>query len=563
MPLGRLAPNEIQNLVTKLRDNNALGVLANLPADEQVNAFEHADRHLLVALHEVTQGKRFEEIVVSEYEGINPAKARQMYVDICTLHQFSAPVRAGVVNRISGIPFSIYKEDFFAPLEGVIITQRNRYSGDFEYKARHPKIAALVFQGAFEDDESRVDQIIRVVTSLDIGYSTDDEAIRKLISGRNLKNLISDIRSGRRMYNVVAEYLDFPWFVWHQRAVFELNHEDGSYDEAEENVRKALEIEPKKDAVIHTFAEIARRKALNSDSPVRKQVFRRQAVERLSDLSNSKSAFADYTRGKLRLDELNEITKLSKFDKNEENLEELEEANRSARIAIDNALIRHPEDAEILSLDAEWHRLMNDIPAVKRALEKAWTKGTRGPRLALQLAKLHRKSGDNDKELSLIQQALDRDNDDTAVNLAMGRLLIRDQNTYSQAGLYLSRSYRLSDRNYEARYLHAQYLYSVGEGEKAADLFDQVDDLAPSKFKPKWECDETFISKKLGAVSGRVLRMEATFAFIKSGNYPRDIYASYYNSIDSDWQEVQNQTTINFDLAFNRLGPVAIRVCRK
>ena len=58
-----------------------------------------ADRQLLVALHEATRGLPFEQIIFDEYEGVVPERARRLYLDICALHQFGAPVRAGTISR--------------------------------------------------------------------------------------------------------------------------------------------------------------------------------------------------------------------------------------------------------------------------------------------------------------------------------------------------------------------------------------------------------------------------------------------------------------------------------
>ena len=184
--IGQLVKSEIEDLIERLKIHSALGVLTPLSVQEQVHAFEEADRHLLVALHEVTHGKPFEEIVIDECRSLIPQKAQQIYLDVCTLNQFGAPVRAGVINRISGIPFTVYEREFFSPLQGVVLTQSNRYSGDYEYRSRHPRIASLVFKQAFPEDEDRVSQLERIVGCLDEGYDADQAAIRGLIKGRNL-----------------------------------------------------------------------------------------------------------------------------------------------------------------------------------------------------------------------------------------------------------------------------------------------------------------------------------------------------------------------------------------
>ena len=77
---------------------------------------ERADRQLLVALHELTQGKPFEEIILAEHQRVHPEQARQLYLDIATMHQFAVKVRAGTFTRVSPVlNFAIIKRVFSSP----------------------------------------------------------------------------------------------------------------------------------------------------------------------------------------------------------------------------------------------------------------------------------------------------------------------------------------------------------------------------------------------------------------------------------------------------------------
>ncbi len=77
---------------------------------------EHANRQLLVALHELTRGYPFEKIVLDEYERV-PEKARRLYLDIATMHQFAVPVRAGTISRVSGVNFRDYQQEYLHPTQ--------------------------------------------------------------------------------------------------------------------------------------------------------------------------------------------------------------------------------------------------------------------------------------------------------------------------------------------------------------------------------------------------------------------------------------------------------------
>ncbi len=105
-----------------LERHNCLGELTRIERSKQVAEFmseERADRQLLVALHELTQGIPFEKIVLDEYDRV-PEKARRLYLDIATMHQFAVPVRAGTISRVSGIRFRDYEQEFFEPLKDMV-----------------------------------------------------------------------------------------------------------------------------------------------------------------------------------------------------------------------------------------------------------------------------------------------------------------------------------------------------------------------------------------------------------------------------------------------------------
>ena len=77
----------------------------------------------MVALHEATSGKPFEDIIADEYAEVKPELAQLMYLGVCFLNRFDVPVRAGIIARVFGIRFTDFKERFFKPLEQVVITR--------------------------------------------------------------------------------------------------------------------------------------------------------------------------------------------------------------------------------------------------------------------------------------------------------------------------------------------------------------------------------------------------------------------------------------------------------
>ncbi|MCM0753559.1 hypothetical protein DEA98_29025 (plasmid) [Brucella pseudogrignonensis] len=108
-----LSRKEIDGLLDLLEKHKCLGLLSNETRDERIRRFENvAERQLLVALHQLTQGRPFEDVLRLEHQRISPEQARQLYLDIATMHQYKVSARAGTISRISGISFRTIKRSF-------------------------------------------------------------------------------------------------------------------------------------------------------------------------------------------------------------------------------------------------------------------------------------------------------------------------------------------------------------------------------------------------------------------------------------------------------------------
>ena len=110
-----LSEKEIDRLLSLLEKHQALFRLERMGYQERKDAFtEIAGRQLLVALHEATLAKPFEDIIADEYEEIQPELARLMYLGVSFLNQFGVPVRAGLINRLYNVGFVDFSEQFFS-----------------------------------------------------------------------------------------------------------------------------------------------------------------------------------------------------------------------------------------------------------------------------------------------------------------------------------------------------------------------------------------------------------------------------------------------------------------
>ena len=277
-PLRHLSERDIHVLLSKLEEHGALGRLEDLPYQERVHAFlDRAERQLLVALHEATLGKPFEEIIKDEYDRIIPAEAQTLYLDVCTLNRLGVPVRAGLISRVSGIRFEYFQEKFLGPLEHVVRSHIDHYVGDRMYSSRHAHIADMVFQQVLREPEQRFDQVLRVLEGINLDYTSDNEAFRALSRGRLMADIFASQELGRRFYERCERIVGKEPHLLQQRAIFEMAHPGGSLEKAEQYLQDALTVAPYERSIQHTFANLKRRQANAANNPLLRGKLRRDS----------------------------------------------------------------------------------------------------------------------------------------------------------------------------------------------------------------------------------------------------------------------------------------------
>jgi hypothetical protein len=307
--VGNLSRSEAETLIALLERHDCLGLLKDKTDQERVDAFmDRADRQLLVALHELTHGKPFEEIVFAEHQSVYPEQARQLYLDIASMHQFGVKVRAGTISRISGIEFEDYREKFFQRLENIVKVETDPYTGDYSYRTRHARVAMLVFRQVCADDEARAQQFERLIAGLDIGYASDHRALEEMTKGHTLADNFSSVDAGRAIYNAAMNVAPKQAFLAQQLAIFESNHRNGSLIAAEAHATHAHDLDSKSKSILHTQAEIDRKRANDEKSPILKESLRRRARARLAEMP-AHDRFATSSRCKMLVDEVAELSR--------------------------------------------------------------------------------------------------------------------------------------------------------------------------------------------------------------------------------------------------------------
>lgn len=447
-PVRYLNEREIDELLGLLERHNALGLLKDRSPGDRIYAFtKSAERQLLVALHEATLGVPFEEIVVDEFRRIEPAVARNLYLDICALHQFGAPVRAGLVSRASGIGFEQFQTEFIQPLENIVHVVKDGHSRDVYYRSRHQHVAEIVFNRMLPAAEEKFDLLARVLKAINVDYSSDRETFSRLIRGRGIAEMIPSADLGRLFYDRVQEAAPNDPFIFHQRAVFEMQHSGGSLVLAEVAAARAFELNPNNHSIQHTQGEIARRLANETDDPLRKRALRRITREKLGGEIPRLSEYDLYTRARLAIDEFRELSASLDVPDDKPPPAAFVEAAKEVETAIQRGLQIFPESSELLAAEATFREYLDQTARALQALERAFNLNPRQDWIAVRLARKYQASGDAPNSRRVLEICLQDNPSSKLAHLEMGRVLITigDSNTAIE---HLKRSFTEGDNNY-------------------------------------------------------------------------------------------------------------------
>lgn len=554
-----LSEHEIKELLGLLEKHDALGLLRNLTFEERVSKFvERAERQLLVALHEATLGIPFEDILVDEFRRIEPEVARNLYLDICTLHQFGAPVRAGLISRASGIRFEQFQAELIQPLENIVHVIKDGHNRDVYYRSRHQHVAEIVFNRMLPTVEDKFDLLARVLKAINIDYSSDRETFSRLIRGRGIAEIFSNLDLGRLFYDHVQEAVPDDPFVSHQRAVFEMQHTSGSLAHAEAAAARAFELNPNNHSIRHTQAEVARRLANETDDPLRKRILRRITREKLGKNVSRLNKYDLHTRARLAIDEFKELSASLDIPDDGPPPAAFVEAAKETETAIQGGLQMFPESTELLTAEATFREYLDQSARAQQALERAFNLNPRQDWLAVRLARKYQASGDKEKSKDVLETCLKDNPSSKLAHLEIAHILNASGNN-NAAIEHLRRSFTEGDNHYEAQFWYARELFLQGHFDEADRLFVALNDRAPGRFRT--QATATVMRDASPIVYDcQIERKEEGYAFLKVPQIPKSIFASRAESESGEWDRLNSNVKAKCSLAFNRRGPRAISV---
>ncbi|HUP80228.1 MAG TPA: hypothetical protein VM260_16860, partial [Pirellula sp.] len=553
--LPYLSDKELDLLIAKLEQHKALKELERLPQEERRDQLrKKASRQLLVALHEATSGKRFEEILHDEYSRLAPNKAKTIYLAICFLNQFGIPVRAGLIARRFGITFEEFGASLFKPLEDVVVTIAARNGGDHCYTARHPHVAEIVVRNELVNLDDLFNEYLEAITNLNIGYSTDKQVFRNLANGKKLASSFPDANMGYRIFEVAVEAMnEEDAYLFQQQALFEMNRVSGNLGKATDYLNRALELATKSRIIKHTLAELHLRKSENARTDLEKEYSLRQAEEICRGLRRDASdSYAHSTIVKAGIQRLRRIVGSDELLATED----VEGVIKGIETSLEEGLQRFPGDAFLLAQEAELAKLLCESERVIKSLKLSFDKNPRNAHVALQLASIAEEKSDLPEAQRVLRNALEANGNNHRLHFAYGKFLLRNDIGSVEDQIYHFRhSFTPGDQNYEAQLMFGRQLFVAGRFDESRDVFS---DLKRAKLPNTVRRRQSLPLPNY--FTGTVVRNEAWFCLIERDGDRAKIRFDEDDSGETDWTDISRYSKVKFRIAFTMFGPEAFEV---
>jgi hypothetical protein len=564
-----LSEHEIEELIKKLEKHQSLAYLKELPHEQRVRELKYVHgRQLLVALLEATHGVPLVEIIANEYNTIHPPEARLLYLDICSLHRFGPPVRAGIISRIHDITFEQFKERLFLPLQQIVALRTDPKSGDYVYEARHSHIANVVYETVFKTQDQRFDNLLRLLTKLNPTYTYDLEAISQLVRATNVQNTVSDPVKGRQVYEAAIASAGRRAVILHQRGIYEM-HIANNFAElrrAGEFLEEALSIEPYNKSIKHSIAELDLRRSRLATDPIERLGWRRSATERAAALiPGSINSYAHTTLVKAAMDGVKDTLAAAEHSDEDATFRLIGDSIAHAEDVLRKAQQAFPNDPMLLALEGELSTTLSQAERTELSFKKAFKANPRSTLVARRLARIQRSKGAAQDAVGTLRICLEANPSSSELQFDLALALMdtspdADQLRSDEVLYHLQRSFTPGDRNYRAQFLFARELSIAGRYEDAKPLFARLANIT-LPFQQKTEVKGYLLDAK-GArkrLDGGIIFLKGSYGFTQCRHPSLD---AYFDAEDFAEDNPAVGMPVSFELGFNLRGPVARKVRR-
>lgn len=452
--IERISDLEIDLILKKLEEKNALNKLEKLQHHERVNIFkEKAERELIVALKEATSGRSLDEIIANEYISIKSDLAKKVYLHVCLVDQFRYSIPQSLLLKTLEIPYEDISKKVFKYTSEIIFIDEVPGGYDFLLRSRHSVIAEVVSRFYFNDDVKKVDLLKALFKQHIPSNPLDSSLIKKLYHHTTIKLLFANYEIASNCYDRLIEELPDDYHLIQQKALF-LTYYTGRFEEAKETIKEALRLNPSSIVLHHTHGTILMNEAIN-EKDIDKSKYLLEEGKRVL-ISGARKYHSNVYSYHTLISYLIMWAKKS-GQQNEKLIEDIQGLKEEASK-------KHPNDPLLLTEYGKISDLLEDDKQAEVYFEKAISINPRNMAARYLLARLRMKSGFIDQAFEIVNKGVDLNQDEVSLNRLRFEIIHKlDKFTSIQIVAEYSKYLSVNPRDNFIRLCYASYLYTQKE----------------------------------------------------------------------------------------------------
>jgi tetratricopeptide (TPR) repeat protein len=549
--IGSLSRTEIDSIINTLTVHDALGYLAGASPEGKVAAFEQrANKQLLVALREATEGKDFDAIIEDEFDRIPSQKGQEAYLLVASLHRFGIVTRAGLFHRALDISIQEIGREVLDPTTKVIIPEHNLSTSDVYYTTRHPLIADIVFDRKVISDRRRLEFYEKLVSNLDLGYSSDLDAFRKLTRGKNKQLLrdFNDLGDRRALMRGLLRRDPTDASAHQHAAMMEL--ENGNLDVAAKHIDSAISLAPHEHSIRDTEARLVLAFATKESNPFladdsfgkAENLFKRNISSRPNEPFGYKGLAETY------------VAWSSSKSSDHEKLKYI-------GLAYENLVAgmgRCVSVAMLMQLQAEIEqRVYNNSDKARKIFSDLLAQKPEDMASRVLAAKLEENQGDTLNALQILMAGIDYDSNNPSLHFRIAKLMAENEAGSDTAIRgHFQASLLGSKRDVMPQIAYGAYLFSVSDFTRSAEIFQRLADVPASRQRLHQRTKFSF-PKLRRRHQGRVQRIGYNAGFVDYDRGSLDVFF-VPALLDRDLRTfIHAGMVVSYSIEFNMRGAIA------
>ncbi|MDP2675313.1 MAG: SIR2 family protein [Dehalococcoidia bacterium] len=543
--LAYLTENEIGHVLKKLEEFGELGALEALSPERRREEFRRrAERQLLVAMREATSGETFDAIIRDEYDSIPSEEAKQAYLCICALYQARVPLRAGLLRRLTGIPFEEFAERILKPAERVIVEESDD-DGD-SYRARHPIIAQIVVDYVLPSAVDRLALYRTILESIDLGYEEDLLAYRRISRARELVDLLGSYDLKSDFYKACRELDETDGIVAQHWAILAMDNQ--RFGLAESLLGEARQLLPKDPSIQHSVGMLSfRRYQASKGGGAWDRIHFDRAEEAFRKLIRRLPGQAAAYDSLARL-----------YQECAQRAETAEQRvgwySRAHDVLMDG--IRNARDrSSLYACSAQLLAKVGEYEDAEQSFRSSLNSRPDNTAARHLFARFLIDRDRSAEAIEVLENGIQYDGDDRRLRHSLAVALALAGKPREEVVAQFRLAVHTVPRHWSAAFDLAVYLYLVGAEAEAREIFDDLRDVELDR----WETMRVRVAftKEAPAREGRIVTLHESYGFIQVDGHALDVYLDCYRLDPDVSAQLAVGRRVRFAVGFNLLGPVA------